>query len=480
MSLSPSFQYMLGRRRLLVLAGLVLALFVGMPVSAQDTEDGAGDAVALFNKGQEAHEKGDLKTALELYTKAIEIIPEFPEAELQRGNALLSLGKIDDAEKAFRRAIDLHPDWTLAMASLGSILVTREQNAEAEKILSRAIELDGQNFPAYSALVDLRLKTAAKPEVLRALLHRIMDLTGKAKVPALLWAAQAALEDALGQVEASKLSAENALAMDPSNRRSLIVLFNAAIAQGDAGRAGVYLDRYRKLSPGSEYLPVMNARALAVQGKPVEALAVLNSVQNPSPEIIELRGQIMARSSTNAADLEKQLVSEPRNVEVLGRLCSMLRTENPGKALDYCRQASEVEPSNVRHAVGYGAALVQAKRYADAITLFRRILLIAPENSMVRANLATAYFQLARYPEAKSEYQWLTEHQPENAASFFFLAITHDHLQEFADAMANYQQFLKIADEKRNGLEIEKVKLRIPSLEKQIKEKRGKKNNAKS
>jgi tetratricopeptide (TPR) repeat protein len=87
---------------------------------------------------------------------------------------------------------------------------------------------------------------------------------------------------------------------------------------------------------------------------------------------------------------------------------------------------------------------------------------------------------LARYPEAKSEYQWLTEHQPENAASFFFLAITHDHLQEFADAMANYQQFLKIADEKRNGLEIEKVKLRIPSLEKQIKEKRGKKNNAKS
>ena len=46
--------------------------------------------------------------------------------------------------------------------------------------------------------------------------------------------------------------------------------------------------------------------------------------------------------------------------------------------------------------------------------------------------------------------------------------------------MANYQQFLKIADAGRNGLEIEKVKLRIPSLEKQLKEKRGKKTNAKS
>ncbi len=40
--------------------------------------------------------------------------------------------------------------------------------------------------------------------------------------------------------------------------------------------------------------------------------------------------------------------------------------------------------------------------------------------------------------------------------------------------MANYQQFLKIADPNDNKLEIEKVNLRLPTLEKLIK-KKGKK-----
>ena len=92
------------------------------------------------------------------------------------------------------------------MASLGSVLVTRGETAEAEKLLVRAIELDAQNFPAYSALTELRLKTNAKPEVLRELLHRLMDLTAKSKPPASIWTARAAVEDALGSVDAAKLS----------------------------------------------------------------------------------------------------------------------------------------------------------------------------------------------------------------------------------------------------------------------------------
>lgn len=475
---------MTARLRFIAFAAILVAAFGGIGVSAQNEDepgdDPAKDAIAFFNKGQEAHEKGDLKEALDLYAKAIELIPEFPEAELQRGNALLSLGRNTEAETAFRRALELHPDWTLAMASLGSILVGKDQFVEAEKLLLRAIELDEQNFPALSALTELRLKTNAKPDVLRELLHRLMDLTAKSKPTPSVWAAQAALEDALGSVDAAKLSAEKALAMDPQNRTSLGVMFNSAIADGDAARAASFLSRYEKADPASPRLVPMRARILLVQGKPVEALAVLNAVANPSPDIVALRDKIAAGSSTNSADLEKLLETDSKNADALGRLCSMLRTENPAKALDYCRRASESEPSNVTHAIGYGAALVQAKRYLDAVSLFRRLLLIAPDNSTVHANLATAYFQLDRYEEAKREYEWLTQRQPENAAGFFFLGITHDHLGEFLDAMANYQQFLKIADAGRNGLEIEKVKLRIPSLEKQIKEKRGRKTNTKS
>jgi tetratricopeptide (TPR) repeat protein len=88
----------------------------------------------------------------------------------------------------------------------------------------------------------------------------------------------------------------------------------------------------------------------------------------------------------------------------------------------------------------------------------------------------TALFFSKKYAEAKPEYRWLTEHQPNLAAAYYFLALTHDQLGEFADAMANYQQFLRLAD-KKSSEEVEKVNLRLPGLQKQLRSGKGKRSN---
>ena len=93
----------------------------------------------------------------------------------------------------------------------------------------------------------------------------------------------------------------------------------------------------------------------------------------------------------------------------------------------------------------------------------------------MHANLGTALFQLKRYAEAKQEYGWLVSKQPDLPIAYFFLAICHDQLAEYLDAMANYQQFLRIAHPSKSQLEIDKVQLRIPILQRQINEKKGKK-----
>jgi len=129
---------------------------------------GAGD-VYLANQAQDLHEKGDLTGAVKLYARALEIEPQFPEAEYQSAVAELGLGKTTDAEKAFRRALALREDWTLPMTALGSLLVQEGQNDEAEKLLSRVIELEPQNSGALSALVEFRLKTKAAAPVLQDL-----------------------------------------------------------------------------------------------------------------------------------------------------------------------------------------------------------------------------------------------------------------------------------------------------------------------
>jgi tetratricopeptide (TPR) repeat protein len=119
---------------------------------------------------------------------------------------------------------------------------------------------------------------------------------------------------------------------------------------------------------------------------------------------------------------------------------------------------------------------VQAKQYNDAVIILRRLLQVVPDNSTARANLATALFQIKKFEEAKIEYRWLTEKQPTLPIAYYFLAIIHDNLAEYMDAMANYQQFLKLADSGVSKLEIEKVNLRLPALQKLIKQGKGKKD----
>ncbi len=457
----------------------VLILFCGISTAfnaaAQEGATESDDAVAIFNQGQDAHEKGDLKTAIELYQKALKIIPEFPEAEYQLGAAYLSMGQTENAESAFRRAVELREDWSLPMAFLGAILVQKNEFAEAERVLTKAVELDEMNTPAFVALTDLRLKTKAAPEILKQLLAKLQLLTSKASPTASLWSARAALERSLGDKTSAKTSLSRSLSIEPNNKSALAERVELALSENDLAGALEFAKNLNKIAPDNPDSRYLLARVYAENGDTIEALKILDTISKPSADATALRARITANSTESVADLEKQLETDAKNASVLGRLCTLLRRDNPIKALDYCRRAYESEPANLNYVIGFGAALVQAKQYENAIVIFRKILQIAPDNYTAHANLAISLFQLKRYPEAKTEYQWLAEKQPDNAIIYYFLGIIHDQLTEYLDAMANYQQFLKRADAEKNKLEIEKVNLRLPSLQKQIKEKKGKK-----
>lgn len=453
---------------------IIMSAFLLTSVCFAQEEDEAKDPVKIFYQGQEAHEKGDLQTALKFYEEALKILPEFPEAEYQRGTALLSLGKRDEAEKAFRRALELRADWTLPMTSLGALLLQKNNFAEAEKFLTKAAESDDKNFLAFSALTELRIKTKANINVLKELLGKIQTLTGKANPTASIWAARAALENALGDKTAAKASLNRAFEIEPKNKPALMQRAEIALVEGDKTTAMKIVETLFQIAPNAADTKILQARIYAAGGNADDALKILDSIENPAPDVSALRDKIAVAALINVEDLEKHLKQDARNAVVLGRLCTLLRKENPAKALDYCRRASEAEPTNLNHAVGYGAALVQTQKYEDAVTLFRRLLQISPDNYMTHANLATALFQLKRYEEAIPEFFWLAEKQPDLPITYYFLAISHDNLGKYLDAMANYQQFLRIADANENKLEIEKVNLRLPSLQKLIKQNKGK------
>src|SRR3954466_16251492 len=83
-------------------------LFSAFTVLAQNEMPAStDDPVQFFEKGQDEHAMGNFQNAIDFYDQALKVLPEFAEAEYQKNNAYLSLGKKSEAESAFRRAIGL-------------------------------------------------------------------------------------------------------------------------------------------------------------------------------------------------------------------------------------------------------------------------------------------------------------------------------------------------------------------------------------
>lgn len=452
---------------------LMTALSFTASICAQD--EPIADPIPVFNQAQDLHEKGDLVGAIKLYEKALKIAPEFPEAEYQRAIALLALGRVADAEAAFRSAVAMRADWTLAQTGLASLLISKGDIPEAEKLLTGILAREPQNAPAIMAMVDLSLRANSPAPVLKDLLTKAELITSKAGATASHWAARGSLELALRMDREAKASFSKALTIDAKHIVSLFKLGEIALLEGDVIRAKEILSTLENGTRLSDPIRQLRAGILASEGKYNEALTEVDAIKEPGALAAGLRKQITANRSTDPVELEKELSGDERNVVILGRLCSLYRRDDPAKALTFCRKAAELEPANPTHAVGFGAALVQAKQFDSAVTVLRRIIEIVPDNATARANLATALFQLKHYQEAKEQFLWLTESQPRSAGPYLFLGIIHDQLTEYLDAAASYQQYLRLADPVLNKTDIEKVNLRMPALQKLIKDGKGKK-----
>ncbi|MDH3494485.1 MAG: tetratricopeptide repeat protein [Acidobacteriota bacterium] len=477
-------------RRSILLLGL-FALFVSFSQYASGQEDdeefvqegvainqpaeNTSDPVRLFLEAQEAHAKGELDKALELYAEALKAYPEFPEAEYQRGTIFQTRGSWDEAERSFRNAVQYRRDWTLAMAGLGAVLIRNGKLDEAESVLEKAIRIDGMSIPAYPALTDLYLLRPPGEEKMQRLYSSLVFLTTKANIPSSIWACRGAVERIIGKLADAKSSIDRSLALDPDNGRGKVEQIEIALAGSDFRGAVQMASTLNAGDPDDEGYQILYARALALAGDKTKAIAILEAIAEPNDQIRDLLAAIKASGEADIEVLEAELRDSPDSVPVLGRLCAALRREDPKRALGYCERAFRLDRDNIGHAIGFGAALVQLRDFRRAIDLFEDIKVRVPDNHTVRANLATAYFKSGRFADAKAEYSWITKTQPESAAGYYFLAITHDNLREYFDAMANYQQFLRLADERTFAAEIDRVRLRLPLLQRQLdKGKKGK------
>ncbi len=467
------------------LVGLVIVLCsFGFSVrsAAQTTGADQDDPVKLFERGQDAHAKNDFKAAIEYYDAAIRLKPEFPEAEFQRAMALLFSNQKDEALKGFNRAVELRPDWALAYARFGSQLSAYfNDDKNGEPILRKAIELEAANEEALVALADLRARAGDRNEALLL----IRRATSSKQANASTWRKRAIIEIGAGDRVAALASLDRALTLEPNNLGAIDQRAKLLLDIGDKARAVEDIRALEKAGHGSELagsfeLAQMYERA----GRNEDALRVLDALTEKDrqvPEVVALRAELTGGDGSTAeerAALEQLLEREPKNAALLARLGAAYRLIDPLKSQDYFYRASQLEPNNAKFAIGYAAALIQGRRFPEAITILRRVISKAPDEYTAHTNLALALFESKDFRGAILEYEWIANARPDVVVTYFFLAIAHDNLQEYPEALGAYEKFLARANPASNQLEIDKVNLRLPVLRDQIKRGQGKRKTS--
>ena len=132
-------------------------------------------AKAYEVRGERAQLAGDTSTAIQDFTKAVELAPNDPSPRQHLGTVLYLNGDASGAIEQFNRAVSVSPRFAKAHYSLGVISGSRGQTDVAIRELQVAVEDDPNYMAARLALADV-LRTAGRWQTSAAEYQRCLTL----------------------------------------------------------------------------------------------------------------------------------------------------------------------------------------------------------------------------------------------------------------------------------------------------------------
>jgi len=129
-------------------------------------EDRKRRALLLWEEGQRHHLRGNIPTAIRLYSRSIEIFPT-AEAHTFRGWAYSFQGRLEEAIAECKAAIHVDPEFGNPYNDIGSYLMKLGNLEEAIPWLERA-KTAARYEPRHFPFLNLGRLYAAKGQLLRA------------------------------------------------------------------------------------------------------------------------------------------------------------------------------------------------------------------------------------------------------------------------------------------------------------------------
>ena len=290
-----------------------------------------------------------------------------PSAALDflRAQLEAATGNYDQAVSSYRNAISKLPQFTRAHAGLGTLYLILEQPGQAREHLARALALGSTDVQTYAQLGYLNLKLANA------------------------WSSVSAYQQAL--------------VLEPDNRRWQHGLLTALVASGNFASAGALLDEMIRSTPDQAGLWQQRANLALKRADTATAVASLEAAlrlgdEEPANRLTAAQLHLEHGNFERAAELlSRNIAASAMDVADVASLVSWLRHQNQ---LTYAERLVDAVGERLDELGGTGQGAYHAMRgdlasargeAETAVQAWRRALELDATNGNALVSLAGAY-----------------------------------------------------------------------------------------
>ncbi len=336
-----------------------------------------------------------------------------PQFWFDLGYAQSHQGKTQDAVAAYRKAVELAPDWFEANLNLGVDLARSGHSAAALPILKHAVELkptsSGQQALSRAWLSLAQASEESDPKSAAAAYDKAAELNpADTEIIARAGTLLQKSGDPAGAEQHYRRAAE------AGNAGGMAQLIDLLIAQKRYADADAWLRKYAIQNRQDARARVQLGRLLAAEGKTSEAIATLQPLSGPG--------------------------ASPATNRTLAEL--YLDNKQYAEAAPLLQEALEKNQADPQLHMDLGLALLHQLKYAEAEGELIKAIQLQPGLTEAYFDLAYAAQQNKHYELSIRVLDARAKLQPETPGTYWLRATSYDNLHAFKPAAENYKLFL--------------------------------------
>ena len=366
----------------------------------------------LFAKANEAYDKGEYLTAIDLLDDAISKGLSSVVAYINKGAALDALGRREAAAKCYRAAISCSSSYELAWHNLGNSLFAQERFGRAARAYSRASRLNPDRVENLVGLAESLIENGS----VRRARTAIERMSRAAEKDSSLLLLQADLHVRARDGDAAIERCKKYTSLSPNDALGHANLGGVLHELGDFKGAIRSFERALKLTPDDPQTWNNFGYSCYCDGQTDRALAAFDRAIEISP------------------DYKHAWYNKGYSLHGVDRL---------DEAVKCYERALEIDPVDPVLLNNIGNALYNLGRYADSLPCFVEAIDVDPDYEIAWNNIGNALEKMERYADAVPFHDRSLEIRPDFDYALYAKGVCK---AELGDVEEGYELLLESLD----------------------------------